>query len=281
MRLRRVATLILASVSLTVQEPFGRSQDASTYSLDKEAALGSRLAADVHQRTIPMDSPTVQSYIDSLGHKIAWYIPDAKFPFTFSVIGDDPCGAIHEPAALPGGYVFVPAALLLAAQDEAEFAGMLTHAMEHVTQRHWAPQETRGTFATAPLISAAGWVGGCSGGPPIPVAFLASQRNAELQADLLAVQIMARAGFDPEALVRYVERVQDRPSGTMSRTYSPMPDRDERVAALLATMETLPKAAYAAAPLGGFVRARQEVRRLVEHPVRSNAPPSLMSRRPQ
>jgi len=276
MRLRRVATLIVASVSLTVQEPFGRSQDASAYSLEKEAALGRRLAADVHQRTIPIDSPTLQSYIDSLGHKIAGYMPDAKFPFTFSAIADDPCGTIHEPAALPGGYIFVPAALLLAGQDEAEFAGMLTHAMEHVTQRDWAPQVTRGTFATAPLISAAGWVGGCSGGPAIPVAILASQRNAELQADLLAVQTMARAGFDPKALVHYVERVQDRPGGAMSRTYSPMPDRDERVAALLATMEKLPKAAYAAAPLGEFVRARQEVRRLVERPVRSNAPPSLM-----
>jgi len=281
MRLRRVATLIVASVSLTVQEPFGRSQDASAYSLEKEAALGRRLAADVHQRTIPIDSPTLQSYIDSLGHKIAGYMPDAKFPFTFSAIADDPCGTIHEPAALPGGYIFVPAALLLAGQDEAEFAGMLTHAMEHVAQRHRTLQATAGTFATVPLVFTGGWAGGCSEGPAIPVAFLALQRSAELQADLQAVQTMARAGFDPKALVHYVERVQDRPSRTMSKTYSPMPDRDERVTALLATMEKLPKVAYAVAPSGEFVRAQQEVRRLVGQSVPSDAPPSLLRRKPE
>jgi predicted Zn-dependent protease len=38
-------------------------------------------------------------------------------------------GLTHEPAALAGGYVFVLSGLFLAAQDEAEFAGMLAHAM--------------------------------------------------------------------------------------------------------------------------------------------------------
>jgi predicted Zn-dependent protease len=206
---------------------------------------------------------------------------NTKFPFTFSVIADDPCSTIHEPAALPGGYIFVPAALFLAAQDEAEFAGMLTHAMEHVVQGHRPLQATPATFATVPLIFAGAWAGGCSEGPAIPVPFLASQRSPELQADILAVQTMARAGFDPKALVHYIERVQDWQVRTMSNTYSPLPDRDERVAALLATMEKLPKVAYVVVPPGQFVRARREVRRLVEQPVRSNAPPSLLSRKPE
>jgi predicted Zn-dependent protease len=140
----------------------------------------------------------------------------------------------------------VPVGLFVEAQEEDEFAGMLAHAMEHVAQRHGTRQATRGTTATIPLIFMAGW--GCSGWLPVPAAFLASQRSAELEADVSAVQTLARAGFDPNALVRYVERVQVQPTGPTSKVYSPIPDRDERITALLATIQKLPKVDYAVAP---------------------------------
>ena len=213
MRVSRVAIFLLAGVSLRSQEPLGPAQNGVNYSLEKEAALGRQMAAEFRRRTIPIDNPVIQNYLYRVGQRIATYIPDARFPFTFRVIADEPC-RIHEPAALPGGYVFVPVGLFVAALAEDEFAGMLAHAMEHVAQRHWTRQETA-TTATTPLIFMGGWV--CSGGLPIPAAFLASQRRAELEADVLAVQTLARAGFDPNGLVRYVERVQVQPTGQHPR----------------------------------------------------------------
>src|SRR6185295_11797215 len=103
--------------------------------LEKEAALGKQLAAELRERMSPIDVPVVQNFLDQLGKSIAALMPDAKLPFTFTPIAEDPCLTTHEPVAMPGGYIFVPAALFLAARDEAEFAGMLVHAMEHVTQR--------------------------------------------------------------------------------------------------------------------------------------------------
>jgi predicted Zn-dependent protease len=78
---------------------------------------------------------------------------------------------IHEPATLPGGYVFVPAGLFLAAQDEAEFAGMLAHAMGHIALRHGTRQATRGVLIkqrSIPLIFMGGWTTLCSSGLSIP-----------------------------------------------------------------------------------------------------------------
>ena len=272
-RVSRVAIFLFAGVSLSSQQPLGPAQNGVNYSLEKEAALGKQMAAEFRRRTIPVDSPIVQNYLDRVGQKIATSMPDARFPFTFSVIADEPC-RIHEPTALPGGYVFVPVGLFVAAQAEDEFAGMLAHAMEHVAQRHGTRQATRGTTATIPLIG-----GGCPGGLPVPVAFLASQRSAELEADVLAVQTLARAGFDPNGLVRYVERVQVQSTGQTSKAYSPIPDRDERMAALSATIQKLPKVDYAVAPTDEFATARHEARRLMEEPVRSKAPPSLMHKK--
>ena len=277
MRVRRVVMFLLVGVSLRAQEPLAPAQNGVNYSLEKEAMLGKQLAADFHRRTIPIDSPIVQNYLDRVGQKIAAYMPDARFHFTFSLIADEACG-IHELTALPGGYIFVPIALFVAAQEEGEFAGILGHAMQHVAQRHRTRQATGGTTATTPLILMGGWGGGCPGGLQVPAGFLASQRSAELEADVLAVQTLARAGFDPNALVRYVERVQLQPTGPTSKAYSPILDRDERIAALLATIQKLPKVDYAITPTDEFATARLEARRFMEEAVHSKKPPPSLMR---
>src|SRR5262245_17734472 len=103
-------------------------------------------------------------------------MPNANARFTFSVIAEDPCTTVHEPAALPGGYVFVSAALFLAAQNEAEFAGMVAHAIVHIAERH-GTQATRGqavNYAGVPLIFMGGWGGFCAEGLAVPRGFVAA-----------------------------------------------------------------------------------------------------------
>jgi predicted Zn-dependent protease len=123
--------------------------------------------------------------------------------------------------------------------------------------------------SSIPLIFIGSWSGACSDARAIPRALVASERSAEWEAGVLAVETMARAGFDPQALVRYVRRVQYAPSV-----------RDERVPSLTAAIENLPAANCAAAPSDDFATARQEVRRLVEQPVRPEAAPSLVRKKP-
>ncbi len=282
MRVLHVAVLILAGVPSAAQEPIGHTENGvNFYSVEKEAAIGKQFAADLRQRTRPIDSPSVQKYLDRFGQRIAAQIRDAKFPFTFSVIADDPCRMIHEPAALPGGYVFVPAALFVAAQDEAEFAGMLAHAMQHTAQRHGTRQATRGqivNYASIPLIFMSGWGGGCSEGQAVPLAFFALQRSNELEADALAVQTMAHAGFNPAALVRYIERVQLQPAANEPKVFSALPDRDERIARMRLLIEHVQPSNYAA-PGEEFTAIQREVRRLMEQRTPFKAPPSLKRRR--
>lgn len=279
MRLRRAAWVLVAW-PLIAQSPLGPTgHGVNFYSLEKEAALGRQLAADFHQQTTPIDSETAQNYLDHLGQRIAAQVPDAAFPYTFSVIADDPCRAVHEPVTLPGGYVFVPAALFLAAQDEAEFAGMLAHAMQHVAQRHLTREATLVQLANSASTQQTligGWVGGCAEGPAIPLAILAFQRSYESAADTLGVQTMAHAGFDPMALVRYIQRVQPETTNVTQKAFSPLPDREARIAHMRSIIERLPPATYAA-PSEEFAAVQQELRRWVERRAPSllpGAPPA-------
>ena len=261
MLLIALAVLVLAGSPLIAQPPS-----------EKEAALGLHLAAEVRRRTTALENLPIQNYLDRLGQRIAAQFPDPKPPFSFNAIAEDPCPSMHEPVALPGGYVFVPAALFLAARSEAEFAGMLAHAMAHIAKRHGvlsAPGDVV-TAVDAPLVFFGGWAVRCS--EPGPLGLKASQRSDELEADLLAVQTVAKAGFDPKAPWRYVERVQVPGAGTPW-----LPDRDQRLAAMSSAIEKLPPVDYAPASADEFATAQQEVQRVSGQPARSEQrpPPSL------
>jgi predicted Zn-dependent protease len=216
---------------------------ASTLSLEKEAALGRQMASELRRHTTSIEDTGIRENVDRLGQKLAREMPDAKFPFEFAVVADDPCPTTLEPASLPAGYVFVPASLLLAVHTEAELAGMLAHAMEHIALRHATRQATAARIAQAgviPLILVGGSAGACSEHMAVPVGFLATQRTNELEADNFAVQAMARAGFDPNALVDYTQRVQPRQTGR----FSPLPDRDERLDAMKVIIGRLQASSY-------------------------------------
>lgn len=186
---------------------------------DKEAAPGRQMAAEILRHSTPIHNPAVDRYLTRLGRQLSAQLPDAKLDFTFTVIADDPCPSTHEPAALPGGFIIVPAALFLAADDEAEFAAMLAHSMEHAAQHH-------------------GTRGGCADPALVPVNRRASVRNDELEANALAIPLLASAGFDPSALARYIARIQPQ-SSTPSAV---LPSRDERLAAMQPIIRRFPLA---------------------------------------
>ena len=122
--------------------------------------------------------------------------------------------------------------LLLTAEDEAEFAGVLAQAIAR------GPRRMKSDSGTIPIYFASGLsLEGLEA--LMPVDALTRWRGIEFQADASAAAAMSRAGFDPAALLRYLERVQppDRPR-------SPFPPRAARIAALQEAIRNLPPAAY-------------------------------------
>jgi len=137
--------------------------------------------------------------------------------------------------------------------------------MAHVAARHGSRTASRAEvsqIAAEPLVSWGGWYGASQGTSALlPVVFLQFQRRFESEADLLAVNVTARAGYDPEGLANYIERVQTDPSPP---ALSPVPTRDQRVQAIRQAITALPQMTYTAS--GDFVLIRQEIRRLSPAP---------------
>jgi predicted Zn-dependent protease len=265
---------LLACVTLSAQTPLPPGHGVNFYSIEKEKALGAQVAGQYRIQTRMIEAPSVNAYLNELGQRLAARAPATEFTYTFELSDDDQTW-IHEAAAFPGGPVFVPASLILAAADEDELAAMLAHAIAHIATRQETRQATRTQIvnnSTIPLIMMGGWSGFAARkqSDAMPIAFRSLQRKNELESDQLAVRILFAAGYDPQALASYIERVQpaDPP---LRNDLMPYPDKDQRLAALQAAIEQLPPATYSAHPRREAIH--QEVTLLTVRPTKN--PPRL------
>lgn len=205
------------------------------YSIEKEIALGKGLAQDIERSAKIVDDPVVAEFINRMGQNLVRN-SDAKVPFTIKVVDSEEINAF----ALPGGFFFINSGLILAADTEAELAGVMGHEIAHIAARHGTRGATRGqiaNLATIPLIFMGGWAGfgiRQAAQVAIPVGFLMFSRGFEREADMLGLQYMYKAGYDPGAFIDFFEKLQSkekRKPGTLAKVFSSHPPTDDRVTA--------------------------------------------------
>ncbi len=267
--MRSLWCLVILPVALAQsQRPPG--QGVNFYSKDKEAALGLQMANDYRQKVTPVDKALVNDYVKRVGARLAAQLPGG-WTYRFETIREDTgtlapfadrvqddSVATHEPAAFPGGTIFVSVNLIAAARNEAEFAGMLAHATGHVEARHWTRQATKGQLAQigAQTQLAASMPDRQPGGLGVPLGMLAFLRANEREADYLGVTTMAAAGFDPADFASYLGRLQPpKPAG--GRVFATVPDRDERLKEIRAAILKLPARSYETSD--EFARVQAEI----------------------
>jgi predicted Zn-dependent protease len=202
-------------------------------SQEKEMQIGRQLAMEVEQQAKMVDDPIVTEYINRVGQNIVLH-SDAKVPFTIKVIDSDEVNAF----ALPGGYFFVNKGLILAADNEAELAGVMAHEIAHVAARHAMENQGKGTFLQYGLLAGILLSGGIAGsvlqntaGLTQALAFSKFSRSAEVEADKLGVQYLYASGYDPTAMSTMFEKLASqnkKKPGTIAKLFSSHPPSLER-----------------------------------------------------
>ena len=217
------------------------SHQINFYSLNKEVNMGRQLAADVDRQGKFIDDPVVTEYVNRVGQNLALH-SDAKIPFTIKVLDSDDVNAF----ALPGGFLYVNKGAILAADSEAELAGVMAHEIAHVAARHGVEQASKATlanYAMIPLIFMTGGLGYIAYQAAqigVPLTFLKFSRNVETEADKLGAQYLWAAGYDPNNFLSFFEKLEKkekRKPGTLSKLFGshpPTPDRIVKVHDLLA-----------------------------------------------
>jgi predicted Zn-dependent protease len=236
-------------------------------STEKEVRMGRELAAEVDRQAKFVDDPIITEYVNRVGQNIVLH-SDAKIPFTIKVIDSDEVNAF----ALPGGFFYVNKGLLLAADNEAELAGVMAHEIGHVAARHAMENQTKATLLEYLALGGSIFLGGIPGmiyqntaGLGLLGLFMKFSRSAEEEADKLGVQYMYAAGYDPTAMATMFEKLEaknKKKPGLISRAFSTHPAPPERRAAALALAARFPEHEEYIISTSEFQRAKARLLRL-------------------
>jgi len=183
----------------------------------QERRLGESIMREIRADRSYDDDAEATDYLNGLGNRLALSSPEARQDFDFFLIRDPQINAF----ALPGGFIGVHTALILAAQSESELASVLAHEIAHVTQRHIArmiAQQKQGQITSIAALAAALLLSRVSSQAAEAAAAFGTAgaiqgqlnftRDNEREADRVGLQILDRAGFDPRAMENFFERLQ-------------------------------------------------------------------------
>jgi predicted Zn-dependent protease len=216
-------------------------------SVEKEVALGRQLAAEVDRQAKFIDDPSITEYVNRVAQNLILH-SDAKIPFTVKVIDSDEVNAF----ALPGGFFYVNKGLVLAADNEAELAGVMAHEISHVIARHGVENQTKANLMQYGTLAGIILLGGIPGmvlqntaGFGMMAGFMKFSRNAEAEADKLGTEYLYAAGYDPTALATMFEKLEaknKKKPGTIAKIFLDHPAPADRRAASLALAGRFPDA---------------------------------------
>ncbi len=236
--------LILAGCSIIAEElrafgvgdSFVENYDASRFAIqaiqadtlpeDDEYFAGRVAAAQILGQYETLDDEDANRYVNLLGQTLALAStrPVIYSGYRFQILDTDEINGL----ATPGGHIFITTGLLALTENEAEVAAVLAHEIAHVASRHGAEaiMNTRGRnlalraealnyrLATVGLDQSA--FGRAAGVLEDRVQTVANSllgdgysQETEIEADLAAIEILLKLGYDPYALVTVLERLEE------------------------------------------------------------------------
>ena len=193
------------------------------YSPADDVKLGQEAAQQVQKELPLLNDASVDEYLSGIGQRLVRVIPGEyqhpEFRYTFRVVNQKEINAF----ALPGGPMFVNRGMIEAAHDEGEIAGVMAHELSHVLLRHGTAQATKATKYEIGAIAGqvlGAIVGGTAGsiiaqGSNLGIStyFMKFSREYESQADILGVQLMARAGYNPQSMANMFKTLAQQGGG--------------------------------------------------------------------
>lgn len=242
----RFTLYLILLTSLTLGGCAMNSQDIRGFniiSIEEEKGLGAKFAVEVEKQHKMLNDPEVDGYLERMGQRLLTGVREVDFAYSFKAVQDSAVNAF----AVPGGHVYIHTGLIKSAKNEHELAGVVAHEINHVVARHGTRQMTQ-QYGYALVLQ---MVLGDNPGLLTQIASslfgqagsMAYSRGMETQADVLAVETMAKAGYDPNGMTSFLSTLkgmQQESPGQLAKFFSSHPDTGDRVQQVKTEIAKLP-----------------------------------------
>lgn len=203
--------LCFVTVTGCVRSSFNLATQREEYTItstEKEVEVGRRLARRVEQELHVAEDEPLQQRVRAIGERIAAVCDRRELVYTFAAVEDDEVNAF----SLPGGYVFINDGLVKKTATDDELAAVIAHEVAHVAARHAVKRyESSLGLQIAQLATLATRQGDALRGLSVAsqAAQLAYARRDELEADRLGVKYLKAAGFNPEGMLTFLQKLNE------------------------------------------------------------------------
>jgi beta-barrel assembly-enhancing protease len=248
--LRLIIALVIAGISFmgylgsrSKNEITGETQYVDL-SPEEEIAMGLQAAPSMAQQYGGLyQDQQAQDLVDRVGQEVVVKSLADKSPyrFDFHLLADT---QTINAFALPGGQIFITAALLDKLETEGQLAGVLGHEVGHVVARHSAEHLAKQKL-TQGVTGAIGTASGSMNTARMAQAIgqminLKYGRDDELESDKLGVQFMVDAGYDPRSMIRVMEILAESSGGARQPEFmSSHPDPGNRAERIQVAIDAL------------------------------------------
>lgn len=188
--------------------------------LSEEKELGQKMLLQVKAALPLVDNGEIIAYVQSIGDRIAKQLGTTPYQFQFFVVDE----AVPNAFAMPGGYIFIYRGIIELMTTEGELAGILSHELAHIQQRHIHRRLEEGKLINIASIAGMlagillGMAGGSGSGKAAQAVTLGSMAGAatyalqysrenEREADQVGLRYLLAAGYKPQDMVTIMERM--------------------------------------------------------------------------
>ncbi len=216
----------------------------------EERRIGDQIAMQTRGELVLLRDRTVERYVRDIGEDILRAAGPQPFEYRFYVVENDTINAF----AAPAGFIYIHTGTILKTRNVSELSGVIAHEIGHVAKRHIAKNYGRQKGTNAgyqALVLVAGVLGGGAGasvaqmgGGLAAMAYLNSfGREAEMEADAFAIDVLPKAGYDPDGLLTFFETLRYESGSQPADFLSSHPATSDRIGAARALIAAQPPGA--------------------------------------
>ncbi len=235
------ALLLLAWLALAACAPL---------TVGEERRIGDQIAMQTRGELVLLRDRTVERYVRDIGEDVLRAAGPQPFEYRFYVVENDTINAF----AAPAGFIYIHTGTILKTRNVSELSGVIAHEIGHVAKRHIAKNYGRQKGTSAgyqALVLVASVLGGGAGasvaqmgGGLAAMAYLNSfGREAEMEADAFAVDVLPKAGYDPDGLLTFFETLRYESGSQPADFLSSHPATSDRIGAARALIAAQPPGA--------------------------------------